>query len=246
MSNTGGPTARWNMRREYSPKPSTRRQLYYCGVDRRYHLFGATESWLEVGHLVGDKDKEDLEIRAFDSNHDGYLDTWEVLEPGHAEPVRVTKVFDPQSRLVPLSRNFLMDDYNHRVLPEAIAADKELLAELKKFASSPPADSYEQAAASSETAERQRYCLDVARELYFLVVRDALYRRNASGDYPSLPAEARRETTGLGPVDGRYTLGDTLEYWKVALQIERFVDDYGAGRLHQAAGDLEQIGAPVK
>lgn len=244
MSNTGGPTMRWNMRREYSAQPSTTRQLYYSAVDRRYHLFGASESWLEVGHLVNDS--KDMEIRAYDSNHDGYFDTWEVFVPGRADPVRVTRVFNPEARLVPLSRNFLMDDYNRRVLPEAIMLDKELLAEMKNFISSPLADSYEQAAAKADMAERQRYCLDVARELYFLRVRDALDLRNSSGDYPSLPTEARGQSLLRGPIDGRYTLGDTVEFWKLAQQIETFVEDYGAGRYHQAAGALHQISVPAK
>lgn len=244
MSNTGGPTTRWNMRREYSSSLSARRQLYYSQIDRRYHLYGASESWIEVGHLVDDK--KDLEIRAFDSNHDGYFDSWEVFKPGQGRPVRVSRVFNPEAKLIPLSRKFLIDDYNRRVLPEAIAADKELLAEMKKFASSPLALSYVQAAASSSMAERRRYCLDVARELFFLKVRDALYRQNASGDYPSLPEEAPGRLLTPGPVKGRYTLGDTLAYWKFALQIERFVEDYGAGRLHQATLDLERIGALAK
>ncbi|MGH9470239.1 MAG: hypothetical protein ACRD1N_07850, partial [Terriglobia bacterium] len=245
MPNTGGPTMRWNMRREYSAHPARDRQLYYSGVDKRYHLFGATESWLEVGYLVDNR--KDLEIRAFDSNHDGYFDTWEVFEPGHVGPVRVSRVLDPQARRVPLSRKFLVTDYNQRVLPQAVAADGQLIAELKKFASSPLAAGYERAAQEAGMQERRRYCLDIARELYFLGARDALYRENASGDYPSLPQESPVKPLGpliRGPVNGRYTLGDTLAYWKRALQIQSFVNDYGAGRLEQARDDLARIGAP--
>lgn len=245
MPNTGGPTMRWNVRREFSAKPGSQRQLYYSGIDKRYHLYGASESWLEVGHMVDNK--EDLEIRAFDANHDGYFDTWEVFEPGHTGPVRVSRVLNPDARLVPLARKFLIGDYNRRVLPEAIAADEQLIAASKKFVSSRIAAEYEQAAMKSAMAERRRYCLDVAREFYFLAARDALYRRNASGDYPFLPQEAYIHPFNLlkrGPVDGRYTVGDTLAYWKLALQIQSFVEDYGAGRFHQARADLQQIGTP--
>ncbi|MGH9449861.1 MAG: hypothetical protein ACRD11_04890 [Terriglobia bacterium] len=246
MPNTGGPTMRWNVRREFSGKLSQHRQLYYSGVDKRYHLYGASESWLEVGHLVDSK--KDLEIRAFDTNHDGYFDTWEIFEPGRAGPVRVSRVLNPAARLVPLTRKFLIADYNQRVLPEAIAGDEQLIAEMKKFVSSPLAREYEQAAIKSAAAERRRYCLDVARELYFLGTRDALYRKNASGDYPSLPQEAYLHPFNLlkrGPVDGRYTIGDTLAYWKLALKIQAFVDDYGNGRLRRARADLAQIAAPA-
>lgn len=245
MPNTGGPTMRWNIRREYSARYTQRHQLYYSGVDKRYHLYGASESWLEVGHLVDNR--KDLEIRAFDSNHDGFFDTWEVFEPGHIGPVRVSRVLDPEAHLVPLTRDFLSNDYNRRVLPEAIADDEQLIDEMKKFVASPLAAAYEKAGVNSQMAERRRYCLDVARELYFLDTRDALYRENSSEDYPSLPSEiGERPLNPLirGPVNGHYTLGDTLAYWKRALQIQSFVNDYGAGRLAQARDVLEQIDTP--
>ncbi len=38
LSNTGGPTQRWNMRREYSGKSSSQRRIYYSEADKRYHL----------------------------------------------------------------------------------------------------------------------------------------------------------------------------------------------------------------
>src|SRR6185437_5854223 len=90
LANTGGPNERWNMRREFLGTPTSHRQLYYSGVDKRYHLRGASEMWLEVGHVVDDK--KDLEIRAYDTNHDGFLDTWKVFQTGQATPVRVTQV----------------------------------------------------------------------------------------------------------------------------------------------------------
>src|SRR5262249_9559500 len=66
MPNTGGPVMRWNMRREYSPDAAVERKLYYSGADRRYHLLGAREGWMEVGHLVNNT--KDLEFRYFDSD----------------------------------------------------------------------------------------------------------------------------------------------------------------------------------
>jgi len=71
ITNTGAPSLRWNMRREYLGSPSSNHELYYSGIDKRYHLRGASEMWIEVGHVVGDT--KDLEIRAFDTNHDGVL-----------------------------------------------------------------------------------------------------------------------------------------------------------------------------
>lgn len=220
LPNTGGPTLRWNQRREYSSKPSARREIYYSEVDKRYHLAGAKEAWLEVGHLVNER--KDLEIRSFDSDEDGYLDTWQVFEADNPVPVRVTHT-DPRARPVPLTRSFLVEDYNRRVLPQAIRENSELIAALKKFAESPLAHAYEEEAARTEWAEARRYCLDIARELYFLKARDVLYAKAAAGPYPRLEADK-----------GSYTLADSLRFWKASVAIEKFVEHYGAGRLVEA------------
>jgi hypothetical protein len=144
--------------------------------------------------------------------------------------------------MVALSREALAEEYNRKILPEAIADNERLLAELKRFASSPLAAAYEQEAHKAASAERRRYCLDVARELCFLKVRDALYARNAAIVYPRLEQAAGRRTLALGPLDGRYTVGDTLAYWKLAGQIEEFVTTYGEGKLKEAREMLERIG----
>lgn len=174
IPNTGAPVQRWNVRREYSSKPSSSRELYYSAVDRRYHLRGATEGWLEVGHLVNDQ--QDLEFRYFFSTGDGYLDTVEVFAGSDPIPARVSQLKDLRTRPVTLTREFLEEDYNRRVLPEAIAGDQQVIAVLKNVVESPLAAAYESAAAKADMDERRRYCLDIARELYFLKARDAFYR----------------------------------------------------------------------
>jgi hypothetical protein len=244
LANTGGPNERWNMRREFLGSPTKHRQLYYSGVDKRYHLFGASEMWIEVGHLVDDK--KDLEIRAYDTNHDGFFDTWEVFRSGQATPVRVTRVLDPQAQLIPLDRKSMMREYNDHILPNAVSEDQQLIAEMKKFVSSSLAAKYEQAAVQAQMMERRRYCLDIARELYFLKTRDELYERNAAGDYPTLPNAAPQKVLGAGPVDDRYTISDTLTYRKLAEQIEQFVDAYGSGHYDKARADLNAIGSTNK
>ncbi|HJY06206.1 MAG TPA: hypothetical protein VJ323_07800, partial [Bryobacteraceae bacterium] len=117
MPNTGGPVMRWNMRREYSPNPSSKHKLYYSDIAKRYHLYGAREGWMEVGHLVN-KEK-DLEFRYFDTNGDGYLDTTQVFEGANPVPVRVSHVTDLRTRPVTLTRDWLQADYNNIVLPAA-------------------------------------------------------------------------------------------------------------------------------
>lgn len=244
IANTGGPVERWNMRREYSGAKASSRQLYYSGIDHRYHMRGASEMWLEVGHIVSDS--KDLEIRAYDTDGDGYLDRWEVFREGTAAPVRVTQVKDPKARPVTLDRKSLRDEYNGHVLPEAIADDEQLIAAMKKVAGSDLAAKYEAAAEQSEMAERKRYLLDVARELYFLAARDALYAKNDSGPYPRLTQQAPERATGQRTAgdhasDKQFTMEDSVNYWKRASLIEEFVRDYGEGDLEGATRVLQKL-----
>ncbi|MBO0723642.1 MAG: hypothetical protein J2P41_22650, partial [Blastocatellia bacterium] len=244
MPNTGGPVMRWNMRREYSPSPAKERKLYYSDVDKRYHLFGAREGWLEVGHLINER--KDLEFRYFDSDEDGYLDTWQVFEGANPLPVRVSRV-DPHARPVPLDRRALQDEYNNRILPAAIQENLRFIEALKQVVQVPLAAEYEAEAARTEMPERRRYCLDVAKELYFLKARDVFYSGNAKEPYPSLdPARSGARILKTGPVDGGYTLGDSLSYWKHAKQIKRFVDSYASGKLDEAIESIKELQSIVK
>ncbi|HZY63898.1 MAG TPA: hypothetical protein VFE38_15365, partial [Edaphobacter sp.] len=78
-------------------------------------------------------------------------------------------------------------------------------------------------------------------ELYFIKTRDVLYARNAAGDYPALPEAAPQRLLTTGPVNNRYTIKDTLSYWKLAGQIEEFVDAYGSGHYDEAEAALSAI-----
>jgi hypothetical protein len=243
MPNTGGPVMRWNMRREYSPEAASERTLYYSDVDKRYHLRGAREGWLEVGHLVNET--KDLEFRYFDSDGDGYLDTTQVFEGTNPVPVRVSRVRDVRAHPVTLKREAMQNEYNHRILPAAIHDDEVLIGVLKKLVQPPLAGAYETEAGKAESSERKRFCLDVAREFYFLRARDLFYTRNASNPYLTHPpAKNGSRTFTTGSTDGGYTLGDTIAYWKIARLIESFAASYDNGEISAAAdhaGELAKL-----
>lgn len=241
MPNTGGPVMRWNMRREYSPAAANERRLYYSEVDRRYHLLGAREGWMEVGHLVNDK--KDLEFRYFDSDSDGYLDTTQVFLGANPVPVRVSQVRDVRSRPVELNREQMQREYNGRILPEAIRDDRELIRVLKPIATSSLGEAYEQEAEKADHEERRRYCLDIARELYFLATRDFFYTKNAASRYlTEPPAKNSARIRTPGPVEGGgYTLGDSLAYWNTAKLIQAFVAAYDNGDLPKAASTAQEV-----
>jgi hypothetical protein len=237
LSNTGGPTWRWNVRREYSPTPSTSRQIYYSDADKRYHLFGATEGWLEAGHLV--QPRKDLEFRWFDQDRDGYLDMVQVFLPDRPSPVRVAR-FAPRARRVPLDRKALTRDYAGRVLPQAIDENLQIIAAMKKVARSPAAGAYEAEAAQAKDPERKRYCLEIARELHFLAVRDALYAQAAGGPYPGTEVDRRKvRSMEPGSLETGYSMGDSLRFWKTTKQVERFIQHYDEGRYPEAARTLD-------
>ncbi len=239
LSNTGSPTHRWNMRREYSSKLTNERRLYYSAADRRYHLSGAEQGWLEAGHLVNDR--KDLEFRWFDDDGDGYLDTVEVYRPGSLLPVRVSH-FNPRAHPVALSVEDLTKRYNEKILPEAIASDQRFIQELKMFASDPLALQYEAKAAKAEMRERQRYCLDIARELLFLKVRDTILAYQARLPYPNGTVDpAKQRSLTPGSAAAGYSLGDSLRFWNLALNVRKFEDQYADGQLDETAKTLSEI-----
>lgn len=219
MPNTGGPTMRWNMRREYSPDPSSERKLYYSGVDKRYHLLGAREGWMEVGHLINDT--RDFEFRYFDSDNDGYLDTTQVFEGTNPIPVRVSRVHDIRSHPVTLDRTVMRDEYNNRILPSAIEENQKLIEVLKRIVQLPLAASYEAEAAKATSAERRRYCLDIAREILFLKARDLFYAKNDAS--PRTPMK------------------ESIAYWKTAKRIEDFITTYENGEIEQTASIANEL-----
>ena len=240
MPNTGGPVMRWNMRREYSADPASERKLYYSGVDKRYHLQGAREGWLEIGHLVNET--KDLEFRYFDSDGDGYLDTTQVFEGTNPVPVRVSRVRDVRAHPVILKREAMQDEYNNRILPSAIGEDELLIGVLKRLVQPPLAAAYEAEAGKAESAERKRFCLDVAREFYFLRARDLFYAKSAANPYTNRPAAKNgSRTLTMGSADGGYTLGDTIAYWKIARLIESFAASYDNGEIPAAADHASEL-----
>ncbi len=82
MENTGGPNQKWNVRREWMSKPASSRELYYSDVDKRIHLFGAEEGWIQIGDFSGLGPIG--EIRMYDTDGNGYFDRWETYRSGDA------------------------------------------------------------------------------------------------------------------------------------------------------------------
>ena len=179
MHNTGGPCQVWNMRREFQPTPSTRRELYYSRVDRRIHLKGATEGWIQVGHLAS-KSRWG-EVRWFDTNADGYFDRWEVYREGQAAPARVSTALDPGVRELPSDWDKLTELYTKELLPEARRANQQLMAAMRRvdpeFVAS---EELTKALAAAPSETEKRYIEDILREEQYLALREKLLARSAA------------------------------------------------------------------
>jgi hypothetical protein len=239
LSNTGSPTERWNMRREFSSAPSNRRELYFSPADERLHLRGAQEAWLEVGHLVSDK--KDLEFRWWDSDGDGYLDTVEVYRGNATAPARVAH-FNPHATPAPLAVKALGALYNDRILPQSIAADESVIDKLKVLVTDATADDYQQAATQSDSLERKRFCLDIARELLYLRLRDHIIAQESQLPYPSGSVNTKRfRDPAAGDAGSGYTLGDTLQFWSLARLLHQLDQEYAAGDFQHFSSTLMQV-----
>jgi hypothetical protein len=239
LSNTGSPTERWNMRREYTGKMTNRRELYFSPVDSRFHMKGAQEGWLEAGHLVSDN--KDLEFRWWDTNGDGYLDTLEVFRRNATKPSRVAH-FDPRPQAAPLNPMLLSSLYNTKILPQNIAADTKLITAMTVITNDSTAKNYEQAAASSNALERKRYCLDIARELLYLDIRDLVMAREKASVYPAAVVDAKRfRDPAHGSEKTGYTLGDSLSFWSDIRMLHQMDDDYAEGKFSAVGLDIKKL-----
>ncbi len=230
MHNTGGPVQRWNMRREFRPTPSTRRELYYSEIDRRIHLKGATEGWIEIG-CMGDRAPIG-EQRMFDTDGDGYFDRWEVYAAGRPVPVRVTTVYDPRARSVPADWKRLGEFYTETVLPEAIRANEMLIAAMSNVRPFTPPETLTRALASATCDTERRYVLDIIREQQYTALRAALLSGSSELFDPA----------GGGDLRGRREqLDASTRAWVFAGTLARMDQAYGEGRFDRVCAMLPAL-----
>ncbi len=245
MGNSGGPCQKYNMRREWSSSPASNRELYYSGVDRRIHLFGAEEGWLEIGHFGGLG--KIGEVRMLDTDGNGFFDRWEVRLEGRDQPVRVTTVRDEKARRVPFDKDQLYKPYAGEVLPEAMAANEKLM---KAMAGVRPfeAPGGLKKAMAEGPANFRRYAQDVVRELQYQDLRDH-FRKQAEAVLEGLPKSPhyRRDSGDLQEVS-RATKGDldstanSHTAWKMVRALMELDQAYGEGDYDRAGEIIAGIG----
>ena len=233
MGNTGGPGQKWNVRREWTDKETDRRELYYSEVDRRIHLFGAREGWIQIGHFGGQGALG--EIRMFDSDENGYFDRWEVYGADDPTPVRVTTVRDERARRIPFEEEGLGRFYTERVLPEAMAANEGLMAAMGEIHAFdvPPG-----LAAATETGSPnvRRFAQDVVRELQYQDLRQH-FVTEAHRVLREAPQDDLRKTKA-----GELQTARNSHYaWRVIRAVEKLEVAYGGGDVAVALSALEEL-----
>ncbi len=245
MENTGGPNQKWNVRREWRSQPTSKRELYYSEVDRRIHLVGAEEGWIQVGNFGGLGPIG--EIRMFDTDGNGFFDRWEFYRTGSASPVRVAAVRDERAKRLEFDLDKLSAFYTEEVLPRAQAANSKLMAamsELKPFSLPEGLE----AAMLTGPPNYRRYAQDIARELQYLDLRDYFHQEANAILLADSADKSGKEFAGDLRWLKRGATPDIMEItpnshtaWKLALMLKELDVAYGQGDYDTAVAVLRAI-----
>ncbi len=233
MGNTGGPTQRWNMRREWTDRPASSRELYYSEVDRRIHLYGAKEGWIQVGHFAGLGALG--EIRMFDTDGNGYFDRWEAYTTENPVPVRVVTVRDERARRLPFDQAELTRFYTQELLPAALEANRRL-SESMSAVMAPEVPPKLKAAMEQGSMTERRYAGDLAVGQQYQQLRRAVSERAGR-----VLAEARHDDLRPLPREKRETTYNTQTAWQALRLLERLDVATGQGDVDAACAALAEM-----
>lgn len=249
MENTGGPNQKWNVRREWMGKPALARELYYSDVDKRIHLFGAEEGWIQVGNFSG------LgvigEIRMYDTDQNGYFDRWEFYPAGSNVPLRVTSVHEEKAKRVEFEPDRLSAFYLNEVLPKAKAANEKLMAAMSELRPFVVPEGLKVAMGTGPESYR-RYAQDIARELQYQDLRqyfggkaNAILLADSTDKSGKEFAGDLRWLKRGGTPDALETTSNSHTAWKLALLLKDLDIAYGQGDFDAAVvilGEIKQLG----
>jgi len=234
MENTGGPCQKWNVRREWSSQRTCKRELYYSDVDKRIHLFGAEEGWLQVGHFGGTGPLG--EIRMFDMDKNGYFDRWEVYLGDGSLPARVSSVRNERARRIDFDANSISEFYTAQVLPQAMAANEKLMTAMSQLHLFESPQGL-QTAMMTGSANFRRYAQDVAREIQYQSLRESL----ADRAHRVLQTHRMNDLHGLDE-EARETTESSFAAWRLLRSLSELDTAYGQGDFDQACSLLAEIG----
>jgi len=221
------------MRREWCGKPTGKRELYVSDVDKRIHLFGASEGWIQIGHFAGTKALG--EIRMADTDGNGFFDRWEVWWGDSPVPVRVTTVRDERARRIPLDYVQINKLHNDELVPKALAANTKLMAAMAKLKPFDAPAGLKAAMANGSPNER-RYAQDVVREMQYQDLR-----QHVSARADEVIRKSKQDDVRRPPKNGLATAKNTHYAWRLIRALQTLDAAYGQGDFDAACAALDEI-----
>jgi len=236
--NTGGTTIKYNIRREYDVDASSQRQLYYSAVDKRIHLLGAEEGWIETGNLFGEDSGKLGEHRFFDTDGDGYFDRWEIDLDNDAIPERTSTILEPQITVLDWDYTTLSAFYQ-KVLPLAIEENLSMIDAMRRVGGRE--GPYREAIASLEEKiagegelPAKKYLLDILREFYYQHIIENLRTAERALRVPPYTARSKYDIDKLAA---------SIRSWDFARGVTEFEVAYARGDYSAAVSILEILGS---
>ncbi len=232
IHNTGGPIQDWNVRREYMPISCNRRFVYYSPVDRRLHLKGAKEGWLQIGHIGNEEALG--EIRMFDTDDDGYFERWEYFTADSSEPYRTAQVNKDENLDFQNDWQEMQSFYTEIILPESIQLNETLIGEFEKINAdfSPIPATLSEALTKHISPDEKRYILDLIREYRYRQFRRYIRDLNKK-QMEKIPSNDPRSNAEL--------MQQSTQSWDLAVLMTQFEFAYEQGDFKQAIDEIRKI-----
>ena len=235
--NTGGATIKYNIRREYDADASSQRQFYYSAIDKRIHLLGAEEGWVEIGNLFGEDSGKLGEYRFFDTDSDGYFDRWEIDLDNDGTPERTSTILEPRASVLDSNYTALSAFYQ-KVLPLAIEENLSMIDAMRRARGreGPYREtiaSLEERIAGEGELPAKKYLLDILREFYYQHIIENLRAAERVLRVPPYTARDKYDTDKLAA---------SVQSWDFARGVTEFKVAYACGDYSTAVNILEILG----
>ena len=192
MVDTGGPTQFWNIRREFQPTPSTRRELYYSPAIGGF-TSRAPEGWIRVGYLAAAAGRR-ARSACSTPTATAISTAGKRILPAPRTRCGSARSADPRARDLPHDWKELQKIFTQELLPEALEANEKLMAAMRLVDQDfKPADYLVKALTEAGFDTEKLYVENLIRESQYLALREVDEAKRASA------GGVGRQPIALGP-----------------------------------------------